>query len=137
MPTRCILSNKKMKRTYEERLYLPIDGLDEIIFFTKVGTPVAKGYTRVVIGGRGPYIEFTRKQIITANFIIPDEQKYRLQDKRVYYLEARSNDESNVKLYFQKRTVSYADYKIGMIYLSPFDLTSDKYPLLIEPLDRC
>jgi hypothetical protein len=27
-----------------------------------------------------------------------------------------------VKLYLQKRTVAYADYRIGMCYISPFDM---------------
>ena len=56
------------------------------------------------------------------NFEIPEDQEYRKTDKRVYYVEARSKDDSYVKLYFQKKTVAYADYKVGMLYISPFDL---------------
>jgi hypothetical protein len=32
----------------------------------------------------------------------------------------------NVMLYFQKRTVAYADYKVGLCYISPFDLLRDE-----------
>ena len=34
----------------------------------------------------------------------------------------RTKDQSNVKVYDQKRTVEYADYKVGLFYISPFDL---------------
>ena len=37
-------------------------------------------------------------------------------------MEWRTNDQSNVKVYDQKRTVDYADYKVGLFYISPFDL---------------
>jgi len=34
----------------------------------------------------------------------------------------RTWDPSNVKVYDQKRTVEYADYEVGLFYISPFDL---------------
>jgi hypothetical protein len=37
-------------------------------------------------------------------------------------LEWRTNDESRVKVYEQSRTVDYTDYKVGLFYISPFDL---------------
>ena len=120
--------------SYQKRLKLPLNGSEDIQFFTHSGTLVAKGYIRVVIGGRGPYIEFDPKQIVEKSFDIPEEQQYRVKDKRVYYIEARSIDASYVKMYYQKRTVAYADYKVGMVYISPFELTSDKFPVLVEPL---
>ena len=43
----------------------------------------------------------------------------------MYYTEYRSNGESNVKLYVQKKTVSYADYKIGMCYISLDDIMEE------------
>lgn len=124
------------RKSYEDRLLLPLHGVEDVLFSTKSGTPVAKGYARVVIGDRGPYIEFEIRHLLNQNFHIPPEQAYRKTDKRVYYVEARSNDEANVKLYLQKRTVAYADYRVGMGYISPFDLVSDKYPLLVQPLEE-
>lgn len=91
---------------------------------------VAVGYERVVIGDRGPYVEFTISEIIFENFKKINNPSHK------YYIEYRSNCESNVKLYFQLLPVNYADYKIGVCYISPFDLVSDKYPILITPLDR-
>ena len=43
-------------------------------------------------------------------------------EDRVFYLGWRTKGQSNVKVYDQKRTVDYADYKVGLFYISPFDL---------------
>jgi len=109
-------------KSYSERLKIPLEGDETLQLYTKSGTKVATGYERIVIGDRGPYIEFRADQIVEENFEIPEDQEYRKTDKRVYYVEARSKDDSYVKLYFQKKTVAYADYKVGMLYISPFDL---------------
>jgi hypothetical protein len=97
-------------------------GNPDIELFTKDGVKVSKGYNRIVIGGRGPYVEFTDNQLIFESFHVPKDQIYRLTDRRVYYIELRSSDKANVKLYYQLQTVAYADYKIGMLYISPHDL---------------
>lgn len=98
------------------------DGDPKIKLFTKSNTLVSNGYRRICIGKRGPYVEMTEDQVIMSTFFVPKEQLYRFFDKRIYYIEMRSNDVSNVKMYYQLKTVSYADYKIGMFYISPVDL---------------
>jgi len=35
-----------------------------------------------------------------------------------------------VKVYDQKRAVDYADYKVGLIYISPFDLFVEGGPVI-------
>lgn len=115
---------------YTQRMILPINGESNILFATKSKLLVAKGYNRVVIGDRGPYIEFEHNQIEKNNFHLIPNLSHR------YYTEWRSNCENNVKLYYQLLTVNYADYIIGKCYISPFDLISDKYPILITPLER-
>lgn len=97
-------------------------GNDKVCLYTKDNIQISNGYNRIVIGGRGPYVEFTDNQILFKSFYIPKEQLYRLTDRRVYYIELRSVGESNIKLYYQLQTVAYADYKIGMLYISPHDL---------------
>lgn len=124
-----------MPTTYEDRLRIPIEGNDHTRFETSTGLHMATGYTRVVFGRRGPYIEFLPGQVIWDNLHIPDGEKYRLDDpwkEKVYYVEWRSNDEANVKVYEQKRTVDYADYKVGMVYASPFDLFGDGVPVITK-----
>jgi len=115
---------------YTQRMILPLEGFDDILFGTKSKLLVARGYNRVVIGDRGPYIEFEINQIIFDNFNLIIDFSHK------YYTEYRSVCESNIKLYLQLLTVDYADYKVGKCYISPFDLTSDKYAILITPLDR-
>jgi hypothetical protein len=96
-----------------------------MFFFTKSGECVALHHERTVFGDRGPYVEFKETQIDLLNMHIPQRQLYRINDPKwidkVYYVEYRTNKD-NVKVYFQKRLVSYADYKIGMYYISPDDL---------------
>jgi len=109
-------------KSFAKRLRIPLDGRDKLALFSKSGTLLSKGYTRVVIGERGPYVEFNESQILISNFEIPEEEKYRLTNGVSFYVEYRSKDKDYVKLYFQKRKVAYADYRIGLYYISPFDL---------------
>lgn len=39
-----------------------------------------------------------------------------------YYIEHRSCNAANVKVYEQRRTVGYADYKAGLFYIAPADV---------------
>lgn len=107
----------------------------------------ATGYTRIVYGDHGPYIEFTRKQIISklyskfGNVInynqLPDESyKY-------YYFWLYPEGFEHIKVYLQIKPVThlpnapkradgkpscfnrkegYADYKRGFFYVDPYEL---------------
>ncbi|MBN2033736.1 MAG: hypothetical protein JW836_10700 [Deltaproteobacteria bacterium] len=122
-----------MATNYQDRLRITLEGNDHTRFETSTGLHVATGYTRIVIGGRGPYIEFLPGQLVWENLQIPDEQKHRKEhpwEDRVYYAEWRTKDESRVKVYEQIRPVDYADYRIGLLYISPFDLFVDGEPVI-------
>lgn len=130
-------SSEEIRSGYKDRLILPENSdKSDIIFLTSCGLKVASGYERVVIGDRGPYIEFCDDMIIKESIHIPIEKKWRLKNDVCFYIEWRTNDDCYVKLYKQKHTVNYADYKIGLWYVSPFDLTSDKYQELIKKLEK-
>lgn len=101
---------------------ISVTGNNDTCFRTENGLLVAKGYLRVVVGERGPYIEFAHHHLKWDSFFMPDNCKYRLTNGRVYYHEYRTIDESYVKLYYQIKTVKYADYRIGLYYISPFEL---------------
>ena len=105
---------------------LPETGSADVRFYSGSGTLLAQGYVRVVIGGRGAYIEFAREQMALENLHIPPKQEWRLDSENAYYIERRSNDESSVKVYDQKRTVDYADYKIGMFYIAPAEVVIER-----------
>lgn len=118
---------------YSTRLLIPIDGNRAVKLYTRSGMLIATGYTRVVIGKRGPYIEFSDDQILKENIQVPEKEKYRLDVDYVYYHEYRTKQDF-VKLYFQRKTVDYADYRVGFWYISPFALKTDDYDVLIKPL---
>ena len=97
-------------------------GNDHTEFYTHSGLLIAKGYKRIVYGKRGPYIEFDESHIKTDHIYIPVESTWRIGSHKSFYLEYRSMCKSYIKIYYQKRLVSYADYKIGFFYISPYDL---------------
>jgi len=90
--------------------------------FTKSGLQIAHDFERVVHGGRGDYIEISREQIIGLNIYIPKKEEWRLDNEKVYYWEFRSIDYFDIMIYFQRKLVNYADYKIGYYYVSPIDV---------------
>jgi len=111
---------------YASRLSVSLTGDSTTKFFTKSRTHVATGYTRIVIGDRGPYVEFAPEMII--------ENAMREADAvHTYYLELRTIPD-DVKVYFQVYRVEYADYVPGLCYVSPFELYDETGTVLIEPI---
>jgi len=51
---------------------------------------------------------------------------------KAIFLEWRTKDQSNVRVYDQKRTVDYADYKVELFYISPFDLFVEGEPVITK-----
>lgn len=109
-----------MVTNYEERLKVTTRK-NTIDLYTESKLKVATGYERIVIGKRGPYVEFSSPHILVKNLYIPDDQRYRVDSQTTYYIEYKTVQD-NVKVYLQKRTVDYADYLPGLWYISPFDL---------------
>ena len=101
-----------------------IDGSDTVLY-TKTGTVVCNGYTRIVVGDYGAFIEFDKEQANFDKHIIAPGQEYMVNDpkysKNVKYIWMTIADGSNIKIYKQKKKVTYADYKIGMFYISPHE----------------
>ena len=120
---------------YINRLIVPITA-NQISLYNSSKNVMCMGYDRIVIGERGPYVECSINQIMLHNFHIPDDQKWRLSSLDSYYTEYRSNDNSNLKLYYQSKLVNYADYKIGLFYMSPFELYTETGNVLITKLRR-
>lgn len=99
---------------------------DDVPLETACGTEIAKGYTRIVIGDYGAFVEISPSQILMSRLHVKEGQTYRIEDPRyaehVKYLWYTANDRSDVKVYIQKRTVEYADYKPDMIYVSVYEV---------------
>jgi len=126
-----------------DNIILPLQG-EDLTFYTanisgpKVnrkiirGEPIAEGYLRVVIGGRGAYVEFHPNQVIGSNIYLPQEARWRINNSKVYFEEWRSKDINNIFIYKQIRPVTYADYIPSYWYISPHLLTTEAYPELIN-----
>lgn len=109
-----------MPQSYKLQLLERPEGPPPQLYCVRCGLLLAKGYKRVVIGGRGPYIEIEPQHMELRNTIHVAD--WRLSSPQAYYVELRSRCACNVKIYHQRRTVSYADYVPGLYYISPFDL---------------
>ncbi len=98
-------------------MFLDINGGDRLINVD--GTPICEKYDRIVVGDYGAFVEF---ETPASEFIIAPGQEYRVNDERysknVKYIWLTTPDESGVKIYLQKRPVTYADYKPGKYYVS-------------------
>lgn len=124
-----------MPTRYMERLHLPVNPLkEEINFATPNGLPIAKGYNGIVITDKGPMVEFFEDHLCFCNIAVPPPLEWRRKHPEAYYAEYRSRDYCGVKVYEQRRDVG--NLRAGMFYISPFDLISDKYPILIERLNK-
>jgi hypothetical protein len=101
---------------------IPEFGNPDTKFYSADNTLLATGYTRIVVGDRVAYIEFAQENMCMETLQVPPDQKWRLNNDVAYYTEHRSRDEANVKVYEQRRTIGYADYKVGMFYIAPGDV---------------
>ena len=115
------------REMYEQNLpeWLKKEKTGPIKLLSLSGTEIAKDFTRVVIGDYGAFIEISPKDILMENIMIKPGQEYRMKEKRyaehVKYHWYTTRDHANPKLYFQQKTVDYADYKVGMWYISPYE----------------
>lgn len=102
-----------------------LEGSDEDLY-TLSGTKIAAGYRRVVIGDYGAFIEFSKEQAVEEKLHCKKGQEYRYLDTRfighVKYLWLTAKDDSDTKIYLQKKTVDYADYRPGFYYVSPYEV---------------
>jgi hypothetical protein len=120
---------------YTNRLKIPLVRVEPVELYTKdTHKLLATDYTRIVLGGRGPYIEFTPHMIVWGNAVLPVHERWRTENTNAFYIEFRSNCTAFVKIYAQKKTVDYADYLPGFCYISPFDLRLADGTTLIDPL---
>ena len=81
-------------------------------------TLILNGFTRVVCGAHGHYIEFEDKNLL-VHLEITKDQEWRNTDQYSYvkYLWLNPIDFPELKIYKQKHTVKYADYKPGYYYV--------------------
>jgi hypothetical protein len=109
------------------------EGNSETNFYSKrSGILLCKGYERIVFGDHGPYIEFELEQV-KFDFWACDRQGIG------YFNKFYPRDGSGIMMYAQRMSVNklpnppkgkfsfrgnrkegYADYRVGMYYISPW-----------------
>lgn len=106
----------------------------EVEITTKSGMVISTGFTRIVHGKRGSYLEVDSNYIVRDNIYIPKDVEWRQSPRYdyVYYDEYRSRDRSYTMVYLQRRRVAYADYKVGFWYMSVDDVVGYSTILLEE-----
>ena len=109
--------------------------------YTRNGTPLCNGYTRIVVGDYGAFVEISESNMLLPRWKleIPPDQKYRLRDKyknNVKYYWYTMPDYSDIKIYYQRKCVSYADYKPDMYYVSVHEVYDKTHPLAQWYLSR-
>lgn len=146
MKTTAIYPNRvAQKYMVEHKFGLNEFGDNDIKFYSwKNKYHIATGYIRIVYGDHGPYVEFNKGQIRWDEFEA-------IREDIGYYDIWKSYDK--VKIYVQRYTVhkipnppkgkysfnnncqeGYADYKIGMVYISIDHIALDSKPLLQQGL---
>ena len=119
--------SKKYRNFYNENIpsFLNILGSDKTLY-TLNGTEICHGYDRIVIGDYGAFIEFSPEHK-ASDFEIKKGQEFRVDNeqykKRVKYIWLTINDGSDIKIYFQKRKVTYADYQPQKYYVSVHEVS--------------
>ena len=92
--------------------------------YTINGSCICNSFDRIVIGDYGAYIEFSSEQANKDLFIIAPGQEYRLEPRysNVKYIWLTIDDNSKIKIYYQKNTVKYADYIPNKYYVSVYEV---------------
>jgi len=85
------------------------------------GQNISSGFERIVIGDYGAYIEILEEQINLDILYVPPRQKFRL-GKHFWGKYIWLTSDGINKIYKQIKTVSYADYKVGYYYISPYEV---------------
>lgn len=135
------------KEILERFMDLPESGSDSIELSIPSGPTFSKGYQRIVYGDHGPYIEFTRENIVLQLLTKTNKPATFLPsaDKCVfYYIWMYPEGYKRIKVYWQIKPVTdkpnaplredgkpscfgrlegYADYKRGFYYVDPYQLT--------------
>lgn len=99
--------------------------IDEKLYLTD-GSLFATKYNRVVHGQRGDYIELEKEHIVPELVSKFGNNLNGTYD--FYYLWLHPKDKPQYKIYYQLKTVKYADYKIGKYYISPEFIKDYKDP---------
>ena len=117
--------SKEVREYYKSKIPILAMHYDNLYIASKGGLLITYYINRIVIGDYGAYFEIDPKNMVRSNLANKKGQEYRFKDNkyknRVKYYWLCSKDNQNLKIYYQRKKVSYADYIPGMCYISVFD----------------
>lgn len=125
------LISKIQRQEYEDNLPEYWKNYKEGNIYTLDGVLIATGLTdrKYVCGDYGIFLEIDNQSIVKQNIVIKKGQEYRINDPKysehVKYQWFCPKSGMDAKLYFQQKGVTYADYKPGMWYVSPYEVIED------------
>lgn len=129
IPINLFTGNIRDKYIEHLPIWTCVDGNPTQKLYSAYGTPISSGYKRIVIGDYGAFIEIEKAQMELQNIQCEVRQEYRINDekysKNIKYFWMTAKDNSHCKIYLQQKEVSYADYKVGMYYISPYEVFTD------------
>ena len=119
--------SQKYRRWFEEQLPKQFQGKTggqkNCFLYSQRGILIARGFTRIVIGDYGAFIEIPDEQIVKENIQVRPGQEKRIFEPRFKWAKYHwyvPKGDLECKLYHQQRTVTYADYVPKMWYVSPY-----------------
>ena len=116
---------KPCENKEEKRITALFPDLNHPIFSLD-GFLLANKADRIVIGDYGAFIEVADKDMVKENLKVKPGQEYRINEERyaknVKYHWYIPKEGYETKCYYQQRSVSYADYKPGCWYFSPYEV---------------
>lgn len=126
---------KELKKKYHKLYNENLNGFENRRNLNINGKPIARSYTRVVIGDYGAYVEIPKDSLL-VELTIPETQKWRLDKdfitKRNLNVKYEWYEYNGKKVYFQLNTVTYADYLPDYYYISVlyFDIIKEDEMLM-------
>lgn len=120
------LIREYFEKEMEEKIGVSKD--DHIEVLLPDGVKLCKNIERIVIGDHGPYIEISPSDLLVKTECFKGRE-YKHEEKyknNIKYFDENPVGYNNVLLYNQVRGVTYADYKPGMYYVSPYDVVVKK-----------
>jgi len=115
-----------VRQKYADNLpaWCDVNGSEKPLYSINNGILIANGYDRIVIGDYGAFIEIDPGRMKMDHIIIKPGEEYRILDAHyadhVKYHWYTCRRDQEVKLYYQIKAVTYADYLPGMWYVSPY-----------------
>ena len=100
----------------------------KVVLTAHDGTILATGITErgFVCGDYGVFIEIPPDKICSENIMVQKGQEYRINNPdyaaNIKYQWYTDKSGDGIKLYFQQKSVTYADYKPNMWYVSPYEV---------------